>query len=288
MKKLNTLDPKDIYEIQEEVKKIKLNFNGDIKKFVREENIILIYLPINQSNENLSFSSLYMYLRKDDMYFMGVNSSDYYDNQLFAIAHELYHHYEKDEVIHLSRISLDEEQHNKRESKANRFAAELLLSEEDLKSEIKKINNYDIDMNNCTKEKIYRLIAKLHCEYKLPYKAIVKRLKEICAINEENYNMLYNINSREKGSKYYNIGISMNKEVFEKLNEKTNEYGIEGSDLEDVIGNYEAGFIDIRELIEDLGKFDKKISDFGYENELEIDEVDLEEFDSLFSKYEDE
>lgn len=288
MKKPNILDQKDIYEIQEELKKIRSNFNGDIKKFIREENIILIYLPIDQNKSNPSFSSVYMYLRKDDMYFIGVNSSDYYDNQLFAIAHELYHHYEKDEAMHLSRISLDNEESNKREAKANRFAAELLLAEEDLKSEIIKINNYSIDMNSCTKEKIYRLISKLQCEYKLPYKAIVKRLKEVEAINEENYNLLYNINSREKGSKYYKIGISMNKEVFEKLNEKTNEYGVEGSDLEGIIGNYEEGFIDITELIEDLNKFNKGISDFGYEDELEVDEDDLEEFKSLFVGYEDE
>ncbi len=288
MKKLSILDQKDIYEVQENVKRIKGNFNGDIKKFAREENTILMYLPIDSKDTSLSFSSVYMYLKKDDMHFIGINSSDYYDNQLFAIAHELYHHYEKDEVMHLSRISLDNEENNKREARANRFAAELLLQEEDLKSEIKKINNYNIDMNSCTKEKIYRLIAKLHCEYKLPYKAIVRRLKEIDAINEENYNLLYAIDPRKEGSKYYNIGVNIDKDVFNKLNLKTNEYGIDGTDLEDIIGNYENGFIDISELIEDLSKFNKDISDFGYEDELEVEEEDLEEFESLFLVEEDE
>ena len=288
MSKFNILSQKDIYIIQEEVKKIRTNFNGDIKKFVRDdENIILMYLPINSHNQNPSFSSVYLYLRKDDMKFIGVNSSDYYDNQLFAIAHELYHHYEKDD-IHLSRISLDNEELSKREAKANRFAAELLLCEDDLKSEIHKINNYNIDMNECSIEKIYRLIAKLHCEYKLPYKTIVRRLKEIDAINEEKYNILYSINPRKEDSKYYKIGLGMDKDVFKKLNEITCEYGIEGTDLEDVLGNYEDGHIDITELIEDLAKFNKEISDFGYENEVYVDEESIEEFDCLFLEDEDE
>lgn len=287
MKKFNILNEKDIYEVQEDVKKIKSNFNGDIKKFARDENIILMYLPINQSHEKTSFSSVYMYLRKDDIHFIGINSSDYYDNQLFAIAHELYHHYEKDD-IHLSRISLDDQEQNKREARANRFAAELLLSKDDLKREIKKMNNYSLDMNKCTIEKIYRLIAKLQCEYKLPYKAIVRRLIEVDAINEEKYNLLYSINPREEDSKYYNIGIGMDKDVFKRLNEVTKEYGIEGTDLEDILGNFEDGFIDITELIEDLDKFNKDITDFGYENEVEVDEESIDEFDCLFLEDEDE
>lgn len=277
----NILNHKDIYEIKELIKRIKGNYKGDIKKFARDENIVLMYLPI-ENNKNTYFSSVYLSLKNDNINFIGVNSSDYYDNQLFAIAHELYHHYEKDEVMNFSRISLDEKECDKREAKANRFAAEILLPEEDLKIEIEKINNYNIDINDCTHEKVLRLIAKLQCEFKLPYKAIVRRLKEVNAINEHNYEYFYNLNPREKDSKYYKIGINMDKDTFEKLNEITCEYGVEGNDLEDIILNYEDGIIDMEEFIEDLSKFNKSVEDFGYEEDLYIDEQDLDEISSLF------
>ena len=53
----NILNHKDIYEIKELIKRIKGNYKGDIKKFARDENIVLMYLPI-ENNKNTYFSSI--------------------------------------------------------------------------------------------------------------------------------------------------------------------------------------------------------------------------------------
>ena len=62
--------------------------------------------------------------------FIGVNTADYYDRQLFSIAHELYHFITKT-PSHLSRIEAEDD---KVEYKANRFAAEFLMPAVTLKS----------------------------------------------------------------------------------------------------------------------------------------------------------
>lgn len=277
------LTSQDIYELSEMAKEkrreldIGLSPMGDnILKFIREKGIKLVYIPIeNNESEDLFFSAVYVCLKEDGKKhkFIGVNTNDYYDNQIFALAHELYHFYEETQ-IHLCRITSADKPH--RELKANRFAAEFLLPTERLEKEIKNVNDGNCSLVDWKHSTILRFIARLHCEYRLPFKAIVRRLLELKAINEIQFEELYKEDTRKKKSDYYIIGKNINPEIFENLNSKTRKTGVDGNDLESIVRNYEDDIISISELIESLSMFDKKILDFGIE-----EEIDLYDFDDM-------
>ncbi|MBB6714401.1 ImmA/IrrE family metallo-endopeptidase [Clostridium gasigenes] len=277
----------DIYVLAEMAKEkrreldIGLSPMGDnILKFIREKGIKLIYMAIeNNGDDDLFFSAVYVCLNEDGTKykFIGLNTNDYYDNQIFALAHELYHYYEETN-IHLCRISNDD--NSLRELKANRFSAEFLLPTEKLEKEIKNVNKGKINLGSWKHATLLRLIARLHCEYRLPYKAIVRRLLEIEAIAEPQYIDLYKENTRSIDSDYYIIGESINPEIFKVLNSKTKKIGVDGNDLENIVANYEEDIISMKELIDSLDMFDKKFKEFGIEEYVDIS--DLEDMSDMF------
>jgi Zn-dependent peptidase ImmA (M78 family) len=283
----DNLSSKQIYELSEMAKEKRRELDigtapmGDnILKFIREKGIKLIYVPIeNSGTDELFFSAVYVCLKEEGnkTKFIGLNTNDYYDNQIFALGHELYHYYEESSV-HLCRISNNKQ--SIRELKANRFAAEFLLPTDKLEKEIKEVNDGDIQLYKWKHPTLLRFIARLHCEYRLPYKAIVKRLLEISAIVEKQYHELYNEPTRNENDEYYIIGLSINPEIFKLLNSKTMKKGVDGSDLETVVRNYEDGVISITDFIESLEMFDKKIQDFGIEEDIDIE--DLAEMQEMF------
>jgi Zn-dependent peptidase ImmA (M78 family) len=254
---------------------------GDnILKLIREKGIKLVYMPIdNCGDDKLFFSAVYVCLNENGTKykFIGLNTNDYYDNQIFALAHELYHYYEETE-IHLCRISNDK--NPLRELKANRFAAEFLLPTEKLEKEIKNENNGEIDLTAWKHTTLMRLIARLHCEYRLPYKAIVRRLLETSAITRVQYEELYEPDVRNIDSDYYIIGQSINPEIFSILNNKTRKMGVDGNDLENIVRNYEEDIISMKELIDSLSMVGKNIHEFGIEEK--IDMSDLEDMSDMF------
>jgi len=288
---ITSLDMKDVFEIGEMAKQKRRYFDvgmqpiGDnIFKLIRKENIYLIYsaVEIDEKRDN-NFSAIYVSIKEGagELNFIGLNRADYFDKQIFALAHELYHHFIKT-PLHFCRLS--DEDHNITELKANRFAAEFLLPTDRLENEIREVNGGDIKLNSWKISAIIRFIARLHCEYRLPYKAIVRRLEEIKAIDKNQYELLLQEPVRDIHSNYYNIGCSINNEMFEVLNKKTYKTGVDGNDLEKIIRNYEDDLISISELIESLDIFGKKIEDFGVEEEVDIE--DLEELSEYFERTE--
>lgn len=249
---------------------------GDnIFKIINKEGIYLINLPIeiNETTDSY-FSAMYVSIKEGSecISFIGLNTADYYDKQIFALAHELYHHYEKNEM-HICRISDDISQLY--EMKANRFAAEFLLPTEKLENEIKEVNYGECDLKDWNHSALLRFIARLHCEYRLPYRAIVRRLDEIKAIKKEQYEQLIQVDARNEDSVYYRIGCAIKLEIFRQLNIKTVLFGTDGINLEKMVRNYDDGIISISELADALILFRKKLSDFGIEDQ--IDDEDLEE-----------
>ena len=248
----------------------------NIFKLIRKEGIYLMYLPIEiEPTTQQPFSAMYVSLCEGErkISFIGLNTADYYDKQIFALAHELYHHYHNDET-HLCRISDEESQLY--ELKANRFAAEFLLPTEKLQDELKEVNGGDVGLTGWKQPALLRLIARLHCEYRLPYRAIVRRFKEIDAIDEEQFVSLEAMPARDETSVYYQIGCTMKPEIFKALNKKTQLTGTDGDNLETMIRNYEEGIISLSELDDSLDLFQKTLHDFGLADE--VDEDDVAEF----------
>lgn len=282
--KLNEIQIEEICKLAKEKRRL-LGYIGDTPIandiFVILENlgIQLLEYPVKSDGEKQAFSAALMYSTEGDkeLVFIGLNTSDYFDKQVFAIAHELYHFYTKT-ASHLTRLK--EEEDSLIEVKANRFAAEFLLPESTLKSIIidifKKSSLKEVKINT-----LLRFIAKLQCDWWLPYRSIVKRLKEIDAISDEKYNQLYKINERDMNSEYARMGKGLNEEVFLKLNRATNNIGTSSKNIDIVIRNFEDNLIDEGQFNDILNLFGKKTDDFGYK--IEVSPEDIDEFKNFFN-----
>lgn len=253
---------------------------NDIFTILENMNIKLLEYPIKSDGEKPAFSAALMYSKEGgkELIFIGLNTADYFDKQVFAVAHELYHFYTKT-GSHLSRLK--EEEDNLIEAQANRFAAEFLLPENVLESIV--LNEFiTSSLLEVQTKTLLRFIARLQCTWWLPYRSIVKRLREIDAISNEQYKQLYAIDERDMDDEYGRMGKAINKEVFKKLNTATNKIGASPIDIEVIIRNFEDSIIDEDAFTDTLCLFDKKPDDFGYE--FKISEEDIDEFEEFFNR----
>lgn len=255
---------------------------NDIFTILENLNIKLLEYPIQSEGYKPAFSAALMYSKEgeEELVFIGLNTADYFDKQIFALAHELYHFYTKTDS-HLSR--LEDEENNLIEAKANRFAAEFLLPESVLKSII-LIEFKSSSLEEAQTNTLLRFIARLQCTWWLPYRSLVKRLKEIEAINNEQYAQLYNVNERTISGEYGRLGKAINNEIFLKLNTITSNIGISPKDIEVIIRNFEDTIIDEDKFADTLNLFHKTPDDFGYE--ITISDEDMNEFEDFFKEEE--
>lgn len=282
---LNEIEIEAIRKLAEEQRRV-LGFVGetaianDIFTIIDNINILLLEYPIKSDNERQAFSATLMYSTEGDkeLVFIGLNTADYFDKQVFAIAHELYHYFTKT-GSHLSRLS--EDQNNLIEVKANRFAAEFLLPENTLESIV--LNEFKMSsLKHIQIKTLLRFIARMQCTWWLPYRSLVKRLREINAITIEQYDKLYAVDERDMGGEYGRIGKAINKEMFIKLNMSTDNIGTSPKNIEIVIRNFEDNIIDEDQFSDTLSLFDKRTDDFGYE--IEVAPEDIDEFEEFFNQ----
>lgn len=251
---------------------------NDIFTILDKLNIMLLEYPIKPEGDKPAFSAAMIYSVEGnrELVFIGLNTADYFDKQVFAIAHELYHYYTKT-GSHLSR--LEDEENNLIEAKANRFAAEFLLPEVTLEGivleEFKTSSLVDV-----SKKTLLRFIARLQCTWWIPYRSIVKRLSEIKAISKKQYEKLYTINERNLNDEYGKIGRAINNEAFIKLNKATNNIGTSPNNIEIIIRNFEDNLIDEDKFADTLSLFNKIPDNFGYE--ITVSDEDIDELDAFF------
>lgn len=281
--KINT-DSKEYMELVELAKSLKADIGlsndvpvaNDLELLLDKKEIVLVSLPIDTTQAR-PFAALLIEINNKHRtdYYIGLNSNDYFDKQIFAIAHELYHYSERTDH-HISRG--DEE--SPIEETAELFAAEFLLPLQTLKKII--INEFGkLDISNVSVGKLLRFIAKIHCYWWLPYKSIVRRLKEAGAISPVTFHDLYNIDERNPQSEYYRIGLSTNEDIFSRLNKITRKTGTDLKNLETLARNYEDGIIDEAEMIQNLTLFSKSPEDLGLEYGITDDD---DEMGLLFSQ----
>lgn len=288
---MDKLSKEDIFIIKSLAKEKRNALNvgmgpiGDnIFKLARQLNIKLVFLPINNTeNPSDDFSALYLKSKEpsSDIVYIGLNTFQRYDRQIFAIAHELYHHWTG---TTLSVCHLNDETSELIELKANRFAAEFLLPTDTLLQEIGSRTKGDTNLYDFTYLGLLRFISLIHCDYRLPYKAIIRRLHEIKAIDDKQFAKLSMENARERDSTYYKLGMNHNEEIFEKLNKRTMFVGVDGENLDMMISFLEDDLISKEELAEDLKLFGKSLSDFGLEEE--VAQEDIDELNELLKDYE--
>ena len=284
MHALNPLDELQVASIRDlaEEKRRSLGYvgspiAGSIFTILDRLNITLLQLPIESSSTRPAFSAAILYSRVDgeELAFIGLNTADYFDKQIFAIAHELYHFFTKTKS-HLSQI---DEEADPIEASANRFAAEFLLPESELSRFVRTEFGMS-SLNTVAVKKLLRFIARLQCTWWLPYRSLVKRLKEIDAISEGQYDELYSVDERCMDGDYARIGMATDAAVFSRLNTITKETGASQKSIEVIVQNYEDNLIDDDQFAAALHLFGRRPSDFGYD--FGVAEADLRELGGLF------
>lgn len=276
--KLSTQDIESIRELSR-TKRFALGFSddppiaNDIQTILDKLDIILLKIPVEAESNKPSFSAALLYSEEggECLVFIGLNTADYFDKQIFAIAHELYHFFTKT-GSHLSRQDGPED--DVVEAKANWFAVEFLLPEEVLKrrvfEEFKAFSLAKVQL-----KVLLRFIARLHCTWWLPYRSLVKRLWEIKAITAMQYRELYAIDERDLEGEYGRIGRSTQSDVFLKLNTATRTVGSSPRAIETILRNFEDNLIDEDTFVRLLGRFKKSPADYGYE--ISISQEDRDE-----------
>lgn len=232
---------------------------SDFPSILQKLNIILLECPIKRTGSN-SFSAIFCRTKVDgkEVMFLGVNTWDYYDRQLFAIAHELYHFLNPSQP-HISR---DDDLDNPIEKHADWFAAEFLLPLQVLKTHV--LDTFGKrNINECSRPALLRFIARLQCTWWMPYKSIIHRLYEADAIDEKTYQELFAIDERDPSGIYYRIGDATAHETFSLLNKQTKSCGTDSANLEACLRNFEDGIISEEELYDGLQLFDRLPEDFG-------------------------
>ena len=254
-----------------------LGYAGDtpvgpsISTILERLNIRLLGFPIKSCGDKPAFSAVLLYSDDDDdqLVFIGLNTADYFDKQIFAIAHELYHFYNKTDS-HLSRAGQDGD---RIERMADRFAAEFLLPEQALKRAV--LREFDLlSFTDMPTRSLLRFIARLQCTWWLPYRSVVKRLKEINAISDQQLDELYLVDERDKDGEYARIGSAIDPVVFAMLNTATNAVRVSPKDIEVVLRNFQDNIIDEDTFIDILALFGKKPEDYGYESSISEDDLD--------------
>ena len=274
---LSALDIESIRQLAHD-QRFALGFAGepplanDILMILEKLNIILLEFPIETESDKPAFSAVILCSQEggEDLVFIGLNTADYYDRQIFAIAHELYHYFTKT-GSHLSRQEGPEI--DVVEAKANRFAAEFLLPEDVLRRRVlEEFKSYSLA--DIQTKVLLRFIARLHCIWWLPYRSLVKRLWEIKAITKRQYQELYRIDERDKEGEYGRIGRSTQSDIFSKLNTATKTIDTSPRAIETILRNFEDGLIDEDTFANTLRLFNKDPADFGYEILISQDDVD--------------
>ncbi len=147
---------------------------ADIFRIIEDiEDVDLLIFPV-EDNELCGFICEYK-----GQVFIYINSYLPYEKQIFAAGHELYHYIEKHGRELLRLKTLEEDNINNLENKANLFAALLLVPEESLKKELsllKVTSGNDLDELK---------VIKLMDTFAVPFKTIILRLYEIDILNKE-------------------------------------------------------------------------------------------------------
>lgn len=247
---------------------------NDIRLFLEKRDILLCEYPFSESDDTHTYANLVMFKTGDEQItFIGLNTASYYDEQIFAIAHEIYHFLTKTGKAY----SMESDEEDKEtEKKADRFAAEFLLPADILKEMIVLVFGTSI-LSEVPESRLLRFVARIQCDWWLPYQSIINRLYEEEHISGRQYENLYNMDCRNEEDVYRRILRSTDNEISELLNTKTRTIGVSPRIIDTIINNYEDGFIDDDELIRLLSLFGKRPEDYGIQIIIELDD-DLREF----------
>jgi Zn-dependent peptidase ImmA (M78 family) len=221
-----------------------------------------------------------------------VNTSLNLDFQIFAAAHELYHLIEfknkEDEDDDYFVVCNDKEDINENlddivdinELKANYFAAAFLLPKNLIEKRFKGLKN---GISN--EEDIIVEILKLQYEFEVPFKTVLKRLKELGSIGDAELKRI--LLTEDINSKYCKMLDNNMHERLEKLESPNNRIYDSINSPKYAADAYRKALISFNKMEKILNKYKKQIIDFNIEK-IETKAFDLSSLDNLTGDEADE
>lgn len=206
-----------------------------------------------------------------------INTSFEFDFQIFAAAHEIYHliefrESENDDFVVCNNLdiseNLDDSVPNIDELKANYFAAAFLLPANVVKERFKNLRNKSFIEENMLLE-----ILKLQCEFEVPYKTIVKRLKELKIILDSEFANLITLN--DSLNDYYSMMDSETRYKINRLESPNNRKYHSLNVPKLAFDAYRSDIITISKLESIVSKYDKTLEDFRISSH-EIEPISLD------------
>ncbi|QNU67172.1 ImmA/IrrE family metallo-endopeptidase [Ruminiclostridium herbifermentans] len=207
-----------------------------------------------------------------------INTSFNTSFQIFAAAHELYHLIDFEEnntdefiVCNNQDISenIDDKNKNIVELKANYFSAAFLLPASVIRNRFETFKKSDLYFE----ENMIIEIIKLQYEYEVPFKTVLKRLKELKLVGDNKFNKLLEINDNLT---YYCK--MMDDAIFKRINELESPSYRKYHSLnvpKMAYDIYRNGLISFDKLESKLNQYDKNISDFNLQRP-EITPIDID------------
>ncbi len=270
------LTEQEIFEVKKLAKDTRQAFGvqpnvpigSDIKLILEKKDILLCEYPFPDTEGTHTYGNITWFKTNDDtITFIGLNTSSYYDEQIFALAHEIYHYITKTGKAYAPDMDYED---LRIEKQADRFAAELLLPAEALNVIVYEAFGVST-MVEVAPSKVIRFIARIQCDWWLPFQAIVNRLDEEKLISPEQYNEFYEIDCRAEDEKYRRLLKNIDGDISKLLNRKTKTIGVSNKVIETIISNYEDGLIDDDEFVGILKMFEKEPEDYGFKMDVEYD-----------------
>ena len=198
--------------------------------------------------------------------FVAINSAIPVDCQVFAAAHELYHIWYEQNPDMLPADLLNEQNKKTSEKRANRFAAEFLVDEQLLRQEI--------DLYRIKKFTI-KSILQLAELFTVPYRTMVKRLREIDEISDVDLNKFL-AETEESVDKY--------RKMYSISSQKT-EYRVAMDNLVELaVTAYEFSYITYEKLEYLLGMSNLKPEDLGIKKKATYEFPSDDELDSIMEE----
>lgn len=192
-----------------------------------------------------------------------LNSSFTLGHERFTGAHELYHVTYNADIIKKEKILLPEEKHEEEDANADIFAAEFLMPEDYVKEVFYKIVNVD------AKKVKPRHIVRMHNYLKVSYKAMLKRLIQLCLCSPDIYTELVEICTLENKDMLQELtkkeGYSIDLIIPSKKTYISKQY------IEFVKSNYENKDISYKNMENCFSFLGLDPKEFGYEYPVEED-----------------
>ena len=259
---LNQLGDEDIDFIRAEVDK-RL---GEAKKgnqiirdtifYILELNARVLYYPV-EDEDICGFSVQYK-----EKKFVFINTFIPLEKQIFAAAHELFHIWYSDiakgwllKSVILDNQDISDPEIQKEDIKANRFAAEFLMT--------KTVLINEMDIRSIKKDNLnLQHLVELMDIFMVPYKTIVLRLYEIGYLDEKSCKEFLNTPDRDD-----NTGVLYNQKklsLCKRNNERDKRIKLDKCTFYSIEA-YEKGSINLQKLKYFLSLEDKTLREFGYE-----------------------